>query len=72
MRLTVQRKVDSRLDDVALELGAFHLPAELESIQLTLTQLLALNLLSLYPIPFLADLVWFSRISPERGFRRPF
>ena len=49
----MQRQVDSRLDDVALELGAFHLPAELESVQLTLTQLLALNLLSLYPIPFL-------------------
>ena len=53
VRLTVQRQVDSRLDDVAIELGAFHLPAGLEGIKLTLTQLLALNLLSLYPIPFL-------------------
>ena len=51
--LTVQRQVDSRREDVALELGAFHLPAGLESIKLTVTQLLALNLLSLYPIPFL-------------------
>ena len=53
VRLTVQRQVDSRLDDVALELGAFHLPGELEGMKLTLTQLLALNLLSLYPLPFL-------------------
>ena len=45
--------MDSRLDDVAIALGAFHLPSELENVQLTLTQLLALNLLSLYPIPFL-------------------
>lgn len=53
VRLTVQRQVDSRLDDVAIELGAFRLPAGLEGITLTFTQLLALNLLSLYPIPFL-------------------
>jgi membrane-associated protease RseP (regulator of RpoE activity) len=53
VRLTVQRQVDSRLDDIAIELGTFRLPAGLEGITLTFTQLLALNLLSLYPIPFL-------------------
>ena len=53
VRLTVQGPSDVAPRDVSVQLAPFKLPAALQRLNPTYTKLLALQVLSLFPIPFL-------------------